>query len=372
MTSPDNAKIDTPLKTRLIDMIALKGPITVADYMTDALSHPNDGYYMSQPAIGADGDFTTAPEISQVFGELIGLWLVDTWRAMGSPDDFNLIELGPGRGVLMEDILRAARLRRGFIDAADLWLVESSGRLRIEQQRRLRASEVKPKWLDDFEMASPAPSLIIANEFFDCFPVRQFERTKAGWRERLVGNDAATNELIFVLDTTPPPKALGLPEPTDVEIGAIYETSFAAQAYMKSLCERLRNDNGALLLIDYGHMHSGLGETLQAVRNHQFTSVLSAPGKADITAHVDFEQLSTIAIDNGLAVYGPVAQGEFLERLGLNIRVEMLAKSKSPEQAKAIRDGAYRIAAPNQMGEIFKVMVVTSPDLSAPAGFFDE
>ena len=121
MTSPDNAKIDTPLKTRLIDMIALKGPITVADYMTDALSHPNDGYYMSQPAIGADGDFTTAPEISQVFGELIGLWLVDTWRAMGSPDDFNLIELGPGRGVLMEDILRAARLRRGFIDAADLW-----------------------------------------------------------------------------------------------------------------------------------------------------------------------------------------------------------------------------------------------------------
>lgn len=367
---PGNEK--TPLESRLIDLIRLKGPITVEDFMTDALSHPHEGYYMSKPAIGVDGDFTTAPEISQIFGELIGLWLVDAWRMIGAPDDFNLIELGPGRGVLMEDILRAARIRSGFIDASKLWLVETSGRLRVDQQKRLRASEVKPNWVDDISMIPPAGSLVIANEFFDCLPIRQFICTDNGWRERLVGIDEKTQSLSFVHDTTPPPASYNLPAADTAEPGDIFEISFQAQEFMAQLAQMLRDNSGVALIVDYGHFHSGFGETLQAVRKHEFAPVLEAPGRADLTAHVDFEKLSAIAIDNGLAVYGPCAQGDFLERLGLNVRVEMLAKSKSAEQAKSIRDGAYRIAAPNQMGEVFKVMAITAPGIDAPAGFFDQ
>ncbi|MBT8471507.1 MAG: class I SAM-dependent methyltransferase [Marinicaulis sp.] len=369
MTTKTDAAEPTPLQERLVQLIKLKGPITVADYMSDALGHPHDGYYMSNNAIGADGDFITAPEISQVFGELIGLWLVDAWRAMGSPSDFNLIELGPGRGVLMDDILRAARLRPAFTGAAKLWLLETSGRLRHEQQRRLRTSEVNPNWVDEFADIPPAPSLIIANEFFDCMPVRQFQRIETGWRERLVGVGDDGKSLEFVLGKTPPPKSFGLPEIDDTKPGDIFELSFEGRDLAMQLAEFLRTNGGQALVIDYGHMQSGLGDTLQAVRGHKFWPPLAAPGSADITAHVDFEKLAQTAFDCGAVVYGPVSQGTFLERLGLNLRVEMLCKTQDKKKADEIRAGAYRIAAPDQMGEIFKVMAITAPGLDEPAGF---
>ena len=369
MTSSNGAPEATPLEERFIQLIKLNGPMTVADYMADAIGHPHEGYYTTQKAIGAEGDFTTAPEISQVFGELLGLWLVDAWRNMGSPKEFNLVELGPGRGVLMADMLRAARLRPEFTRSAQVWLLETSGRLRHEQQKRLRACEVKPLWADEFSDIPPAPSLIIANEFFDCLPIRQFQRVGKGWRERLVGLSADENKLDFVLDPTPPPPDFELPDPSESEEGDIFEISFAARDFIADMCRMLTEHEGAALIIDYGHMQSGLGDTLQSVRDHEFWPPLASPGRADITAHVDFESLARNAIDSGAAAHGPITQGKFLDRLGLALRVEMLCKGKPPEEAEKIRAGASRIAASNQMGEIFKVLCLASPSLPLPAGF---
>ncbi len=369
MTTTPEAVETTPLEERLIDLIKLKGPISVADFMADALGHPHEGYYMRQASIGAEGDFTTAPEISQVFGELIGLWLVEAWRGMGSPKSFNLVELGPGRGVLMADILRAARLRPEFTKSAMVWLLETSGRLRHEQQKRLRTSEIKPFWADEFADIPPAPSLIIANEFFDCLPIRQFERIENGWRERLVGLDADEKKLAFVLGRTPPPPEIGLPEISESEIGDIYEISSDAQNVAAEICAMLTKHGGHALIIDYGHMASGLGDTLQAVRGHKFWPPLSTPGRADVTAHVDFDALSRTIIDSGAVAHGPVTQGRFLESLGLSLRVEMLCKGKGAAQAEEVRAGAHRISAPNQMGEIFKVACVSAPSSPTPAGF---
>lgn len=369
MTDTNDASERTPLEERLVDLIKLKGPISVSDYMADAIGHPHEGYYMSQKAIGAEGDFTTAPEISQIFGELIGLWLVEAWRSMGSPESFNLIELGPGRGVLMTDILRAGRLRPDFIRGACLWLLETSGRLRHEQQKRLRATGVKPLWADEFADIPPAPSLIIANEFFDCLPINQYQLTEQGWRERLVGLSPEGDRLAFTLSTTPPHAALELPATADAKTGDIFEISPSAREFAADIASTLSEHGGQALIIDYGHMTSGLGDTFQAVRSHQYWPPLAAPGRADVTAHVDFEALARGAIDHGAAPYGPVTQGQFLENLGLTIRVEMLCKDKTPEEAATIRAGAHRISAPNEMGEIFKVLCLSGPNLPAPAGF---
>ncbi len=369
MTAPAQAAEKTPLEERLIDLIKLKGPISIADYMSDALGHPHEGYYMQKSPIGADGDFTTAPEISQVFGEIIGLWLVEAWQAMGSPANFNLIELGPGRGVLMADILRAARLRPGFARAAQVWLLESSGRLRLEQQKRLKGTEAKPLWADEFADIPPAPSLIVANEFFDCLPIRQFERVKSGWRERLVGLDEKEERLAFTLGLVPPPPEFNLPDISECAIGDVFEISLEAKAFAAEICKILTEQGGHALIFDYGHMQRGFGDTLQAVRNHKYWPPLASPGRADITAHVDFEMLAGVAIEAGANAHGPVTQGRFLDRLGLALRVEALCKGQPPEKANAIRAGAARIASPGAMGEIFKVICLSSPSLPAPAGF---
>lgn len=363
----DGAGERTPLEERLVSLIKLKGPITVADYMADAIGHPHEGYYMSQKAIGAEGDFITAPEVSQIFGELIGLWLVEAWRGMGAPESFNLIELGPGRGVLMEDILRAARLKPEFIRGACLWLLETSGRLRHEQQKRLRATGVKPLWADDFGDIPPAPSLVIANEFFDCLPIHQYQYTEQGWRERLVGLSPGGAGLAFTTCDAPPDAVIKFP--ADPTPGDIFEVSPAARGFAADIAELLAAQGGHALIVDYGHMTSGLGDTLQAVRRHQYWPPLAAPGRADVTAHVDFEALARTAIDHGAAPSGPVTQGRFLESLGLTIRVEMLCKDKSAEDAAKICAGAHRIAAPNEMGEVFKVLCLSGPNLPTPAGF---
>lgn len=369
MTAPAPAAERTPLEERLVDLIKVNGPVTVADFMADALGHPHEGYYMRGASIGADGDFTTAPEISQVFGELIGLWLVEAWQAMGAPGAFNLIELGPGRGVLMADILRAARLRPNFARAAQVWLLETSGRLRLEQQKRLKPAGVKPLWADELADIPPAPSLIVANEFFDCLPIRQFQRVKTGWRERLVGLDASGERLGFTLGRTPPPPDLALPDGDDGEVGDVFEISPEARHMASDLSRLLIEQGGHALIIDYGHMERGFGDTLQAVRNHQYWPPLAAPGHADLTAHVDFEAVADAAIEAGANVSGPVTQGRFLDRLGLSLRVEALARGQSPAAADAIRAGAARIAAPNAMGELFKVLCISAPSLAVPAGF---
>jgi NADH dehydrogenase [ubiquinone] 1 alpha subcomplex assembly factor 7 len=359
----------TALEERLIELIRSRGPISVADYMQDSLLHPHDGYYMTQAPIGAKGDFTTAPEISQIFGELIGLWLVQSWIDMGSPSEFNLIELGPGRGVLMQDILRAARLRPAFLDAAHVWLVETSGRMRHEQQRRLRGVGIATDWADRFADVPPGPFLLVANEFFDCLPVRQFVRAETGWRERLVGLDASGAHLDFVRADAPPAASVNLPDKDDCAEGDIFELCEPAEAMVEEIARALLGHGGRALVIDYGHLHSGIGDTLQAVRRHAPWPVLLSPGKADITAHVNFERLARTAFVAGVAAHGPTPQGAFLTELGLALRLERLSAGRSPEEAASLASGAHRIASPTQMGELFKALCLSAPGLPHPAGF---
>ncbi len=356
----------TPLEERLIALIKANGPITVADYMSDALGHPHDGYYTSQSPIGADGDFTTAPEISQIFGELIGLWLIQSWTEMGAPAFFNLVELGPGRGVLMADILRAALLRPKFREAAHILLVEKSGRLRVEQRRRLKG--VPTVWADSFAETPPGPILLVANEFFDCLPISQYVRTAAGWRERLIDAAADGSGLVFRAAPTPPLPSVHLPELEDSAIGTVFETCSAATELAGEIARALVAQGGRALIIDYGRL-GGIGETLQAVRGHGYWPVLASPGRADITAHVNFEALARAAIAAGATVWGPVSQEVFLERLGVRARAERLSKGRSQEEAAAIARDVARLASPEQMGEVFRAMALSSPPLPPPAGF---
>ncbi len=367
MTGSASPRETTPLEERLIALIKSRGPISIADYMADALFHPHDGYYTSQTPIGAKGDFTTSPEISQIFGELIGLWLVQSWEDIGAPKAFNLVELGPGRGALMQDILRAARLRPAFLDAARIWLVETSGRLRHEQQRRLRDAGIAPEWADRFADVPAAPTLLVANEFFDCLPIRQFMRVETGWRERLVGVDE--KGLAFTLAETPPLPTIDIPEMHAAAIGDIFEVNEPGEALIDEIARALIERSGRALIIDYGHMQSGYGDTLQSIRRHAHWPVLNAPGSADITAHVNFERLFTRAFAAGAAAFGPVSQGEFLERLGLVIRLERLSAGKSAAEAADLFAGAHRISSSSQMGELFKALCISSPSLPEPAGF---
>lgn len=386
----------TPLAEHLRKRIRLAGPITVADYMREALGHPEYGYYRrGGDPLGAAGDFTTAPEISQMFGELIGLWCVDLWERMGAPKPVRLVELGPGRGTLMADALRAARLRPEFLAAIRLHLVEISAALRARQAEALRDAALPagaPQWHDDFAAVPDGPLLLVANEFFDALPIHQFERTAdAGWRERVVTIDADEadpegNETPgepagggFRFALAPPGPALGLLEPERLAaapVGAVAEVCPAALALAEAIGRRVAAFGGGALVCDYGYgagsdeAGAGFGDSLQAVRRHRRHDPLADPGTADLTAHVDFGALARAAQRAGATAWGPVPQGQFLDRLGLRLRAAALLKRATPEQARDIRAAVERLLQPAQMGTLFKVLAIVGPGLAGPpAGF---
>ena len=341
----------------LAQRIAAAGPLSVAAYMEEALFHPRWGYYATRDPLGARGDFITAPEISQVFGELIGLWCVDLWQRMGTPDPVLLVELGPGRGTLMRDALRAARLVPDFVRAARLHLVERSPVLRAAQERALGTTA---QWHDDLSGVPRGPMLLVANEFLDALPIRQFVRGADDWRERVV--TLSDGALSFA--DAPTAEALG-----DAEAGAVRETRPAARALARDLAARLASDSGAALFIDYGYWPSACGDTLQAVRRHRPHQVLAEPGTADLTAHVDFADFAAAAQSAGARAWGPVPQGVFLDRLGIEARAARLIAMASAEQAHLIRSGCRRLVDPAEMGRLFKVLALTHPSCPAPAGF---
>ena len=331
------------LKHRLAAEIAADGPIDIAVFMTRCLHDPLDGYYATRPALGERGDFITAPLVSQMFGELIGLWLLETWRGLGSPARFVLAEVGPGDGTLMADLLRAARLDPGFLDAAELWLVETSAPLKALQAQRL--GEAAPRWATSLDpLPADAPLLLIANELLDCLPARQFQRTTSGWAERVVGLDD-TGALAFGL--RPAPVQLG-----DAPVGAVIERSLAQEAFASALAARLARQGGAALLIDYGRDTPGCGDTLQALAGHRKVSPLEAPGEADLTVHADFPAVLRAARAGG-ASGALLSQGEFLRRLGIEVRAAALAKAR-PDRAETIARQLARLTGPDQMGELFK------------------
>ena len=351
------------LKARLAAQIRATGPMTIAQYMTACLHDPLDGYYATRPALGEDGDFITAPMISQMFGEVIGLWAVETWRGMGAPPRVLLVEAGPGTGVLMQDALRAARLDPQFMAAADLWLIETSAPLAAIQRERLAGGPLAPNCASDLQgLPAGAPMILIANELLDCLPVRQLVRTETGWAERMVGLDDV-GALAFGL------APCDRPAPNlDAPPGAVIEISEPQTACAAALAERLAEDGGAALLIDYGRDRQGFGDTFQALHRHRKVDPLSHPGQADLTVHADFPAVIAAARATGIRT-GLLTQGEFLRRLGIEQRAAALSRAR-PDQAAVIARQLARLIDPGQMGDLFKAACLYAGG-PPPPGFED-
>ncbi|HEY5290123.1 MAG TPA: SAM-dependent methyltransferase [Caulobacteraceae bacterium] len=326
--------------------------MTVAEYMQACLHDPEDGYYATRPSLGAEGDFITAPHVSQTFGELLGAWAAEIWAGLGQPARVRLVELGPGDGTMMVDVLRTARAAPGFFQAIDLVLLETSAPLRRRQAERLSA-----RWISRIdEIGEDAPIIILANEFLDCLPIRQAVRRSDGWRERRVGVDAA-GALVFV--DGEPCREISTASPTR----RLVEWSPALERFGAQIGGLIGRAGGAGIFIDYGG--DGAGDTLQALQSHRKEGPLDNPGDADLTARVDFRAFLAAAGD--ARAYGPVAQGPFLRAIGIKARAAALAKA-NPAQAAKIARQVERLIGPDQMGELFQAACLASPGL-APPGF---
>ncbi|HEY1750597.1 MAG TPA: SAM-dependent methyltransferase [Caulobacteraceae bacterium] len=342
------------LRDRLAAEIAAGGPIGVAEFMTRCLHDPQDGYYATRPALGEAGDFVTAPLVSQMFGELVGVWLIEAWRGLGAPPRTILAEAGPGDGALMSDVLRAARLDPAFAAACEVWLVEASAPLRQAQGRRLGGA---PRWADSLAgLPDDAPLLLVGNEFLDCLPARQFQRTAQGWAERVVGLDDA-GALAFGLR----PAALA----GDAPVRTVIERSPAQAAFAAELAARIVRQGGAALLIDYGRAEPGCGDTLQALQRHRKVDPLASAGEADLTVHVDFPAVLAAAREAGASA-ALLTQAELLRRLGIEARAAAL-KTARPDRADAIDRQLQRLTAADQMGELFKAAAIWTEPAPPPA-----
>lgn len=348
---------DLPLADRLARQIAAGGPISVAHYMGEANQH----YYATRDPLGADGDFTTAPEISQMFGELVGLALADVWMRSGRRPDATYAELGPGRGTLAADALRA--MERAAL-APRVHLVETSPTLR-ERQRALLPHVVHHDTIDS--LPDTGPLLVVANEFFDALPVRQCIRVGDEWRERVVIRREAEGRFMAVpgyrrIESGLPPIAADAPD------GAILESPIMGAGIAYALAHRIARQGGAAIIIDYGYAGPALGDTLQAVKAHGFADPFADPGEVDLTTHVDFTMLGNMARQAGLRVFGPVGQGDYLRRLGIDARADQLAGT-SPARAAEVEAARARLTEDDAMGTLFKAMAWTHPDWADPAGF---
>ena len=357
-----------PLTNYLRDEIAANGPMTVASFMAAAMSHPEHGYYMKRDPLGRDGDFITAPEVSQMFGELIGLWCVAGWEQMGRPADLKLIELGPGRGTLMADALRAIASDPACHDALDIHLVEISPPLRAAQAKSLQGIPVT--WHDSLATAPEGPMLLVTNELYDALPIHQFIRTPNGWRERLV--DAAPEGFRFVLAPhATPATALVSGAANGAAMGSIAEVSAAGIGLTHEISRRIAASGGLALIIDYASDQGPVGDTLQAVRSHDYHDVLHEPGEADISARVDFTTLVRVAQETGVRAFGPINQGDFLIALGIEARAEILSRNATETQRADIGQALERLVGAGGMGCLFKVLALAERDAPMPAGFND-
>ena len=358
-----------PLKLEIQKRIRAAGPMPVSQYMDLCLTHPRYGYYTNLDPFGTVGDFTTSPEISQMFGELIGLWSASVWTAMGKPAVFNLVELGPGRGTMMADVMRAAKILPEFHQATSVHLVESSPLLRERQKERLSDVGRPIQWYSALQDVPRAPAIYLANEFFDALPVNQMVRAPDGWHERTIELNefgdfrfGISQNPISHFDQTLPKNL------RDAPANSIFEWRSPVMAL--ELGRRLQA-GGAALVIDYGHLRSAIGDTLQAVRRHRFDDPLTGPGLADLSAHVDLQALTMNATSYGARAYGAVDQGSFLVALGIVKRAAALRLNASPEVAAAVSVALERLIAPNQtgMGAMFKVIGLAHPGIPVLPGF---
>jgi NADH dehydrogenase [ubiquinone] 1 alpha subcomplex assembly factor 7 len=361
----------SPLETLIRKQIAASGPMPVSRYMQICLTHPEYGYYLKRDPLGRDGDFITAPEVSQMFGELIGLWAASVWNAMGMPQEVKFIELGPGRGTMMGDALRAVRILPAFHDAISVHLVEASPTLRDKQRDKL-ADAAYVEWYDRIEDIPEGPAIILANEFFDALPIHQAVRKETGWHERTIEID----DDILAFGTAPNPmprfEVLLPPLARAAPVGAIFE--WRPDNEVITLARRVRDQGGAALIIDYGHLRTDAGDTFQAVARHNYTNPLRNAGLADLTAHVDFQALARAAEDVGARAHGPVEQGSFLKNLGIETRAQALMKNATEDGQKLITAGLARLTGPSPegMGSLFKVLGISHPAIRTLAALSDQ
>ena len=341
------------LEKILAEVIAAEGPMPLDRYMALCLGHPSHGYYMSRDPLGDGGDFVTAPEVSQIFGELIGVWLASAWAMMGQPASFNLIELGPGRGTLMADILKASKVMPGFGEAAKVHLVEMSPALRALQKEKL-GSDVT--WHDNLASVPEGPMLLVANEFFDAIPIRQFEKRDGKWFERCVGAEG--------MGLTP--SALDAAQGAD---GDVIEFAPQRLQIATDIGRRISAHMGAALIIDYGHLQTAPGDTLQALRAHNYVGLTDCPGQSDLTSHVDFESLGKSLAQGGAVVHPALTQRAFLLAMGLEQRAAVLGSKADIKTQQILTRSVARLAGEAEMGNLFKVMAATSPALATPYPF---
>lgn len=362
----------TPLEEIIKAEIRESGPISVARYMALCLGHPQYGYYMTRDPFGVEGDFTTAPEISQLFGEMIGIWLADTWIKMGSPGKVALVECGPGRGTLMQDALRATKNVAGFHEAVTLHLIEMSPVLQEQQKQRL--AEYDASWHNDTEsLPGDSPLLIIGNEFLDALPVRQMVFRETGWVEKFVEIDingsfrlcekTAENDRKNLLPTLlVPPK-----------LGDHLEVSPEQKEFMQRIIKIIKKQRGSALFLDYGFKHLVSGDTLQSVKNHAFCNMLEHPGEVDITAHVNFAMITAYIMEENMTVHGPVSQGDFLSRLGIEVRADQLTRIANRSQSEEIKQALKRLTGQDtkagEMGALFKAIAFSHDPSINLAGF---
>ncbi|UDF28639.1 UNVERIFIED_ORG: class I SAM-dependent methyltransferase [Roseateles sp. XES5] len=356
----------TPLARKIKALIRTNGPISVTDYFALCLADPEHGYYRTRDPFGTAGDFVTAPEVSQLFGEMLGIFLVHAWQRHGGPQDVRIAEIGPGRGTMMADMLRViARLAPQLYDSATFHLIETSPKLRAIQHETLGTQAPRVTWHDSFEELPNGFVLLAANELFDAIPIRQFVKTSSGFRERMVGLDAE-DELTFAAGVAGIDPAL-LPEShKSVANGTIFEIAPAREAVMATIGARIAGFGGTAVIIDYGHFVTGFGDTLQAVLKHDFDPPLAHPGEADLTSHVDFERLAGAAAAAGLHIHGMLHQGDFLVGLGIGERASALGRHRDAATQQSILADVDRLAGSGagKMGDLFKVLAVGSAPLA--------
>ncbi len=356
------------LKARIVALIEAQGPMSVAQFMTIALLDPKDGYYATRDPFGAGGDFITAPEVSQMFGEMLGLWLLQAWADQGCPKSPRLVELGPGRGTLMANALRAASVEPDFTNDLEVVLVEASPVLQAMQAEKLRGCGADVSWQAQFDDSlSDRPLFLVANEFFDALPVRQYVRSERGWHERMV--TTLDGELNFALAPVPVPLPIIPASREGAPLGGVYETSPAALALAENIAGIIAQRGGAALIVDYGYdAITGFAETLQAVGGHRFVDALDTPGEDDLSAHVDFMALAQAGKRGGAAVFGPVTQGALLASIGITERAEQLMNAH-PESAADLLAATERLIGAQQMGTLFKAVAFAPPSVTGFAGF---
>ena len=362
----------SPLQSEIKRLIKSSGPMPVWRYMELCLMHPQHGYYVSRDPLGREGDFTTAPEVSQMFGELLGLWAASVWKAIGSPSLLRLVELGPGRGTMMADALRALRVLPPLYQTLSVHLVEINPVLRDKQKATLTGVR-SLAWHESIDEVPDGPSIIFANEYFDVLPIHQMVKCETGWHERVVELDQdGTLEFGTAADPIPRFEVLLPPLVRAAPLGAVFE--WRPDAEIMKIASRVRDQGGAALIVDYGHLRSDAGDTFQAIARHSFTDPLRAPGQADVTAHVDFQALARAAEDIGARVHGPITQGEFLTRLGIETRAVALMAKASHEVSEDVANALKRLIGGGRsgMGSMFKVLGISEPNLASLVAFGEE